>query len=193
VPPNRVEYPGREPAPVSERQTTMKPIRRTVRPLGAVLIIGALGLAACGSDDSETQLPPPLDTGGTPTVPDASELPEPGPASTSNSPAGQGDEVLGTGNVGGTVVDPEPHPIDDIAVAESYPEQLMIRFTSGDPNCTAADATAIATGSAVIVTLRVGLTEDALRRSCLAGDFEQTVAIALDAGLDGREVIAAEI
>ncbi len=123
------------------------------------MIAGPCGLAACGSDEPGTQLPPPL----------------------------------GTGNVGGPVVAPKPHPIDDIAIAESYPEQLMVRFTNGDPNCTAADATATATGSTVIVTLEVGITEDALSRSCLAGDdFEQTVSIALDVGLDGREVIAAD-
>jgi hypothetical protein len=38
----------------------------------------------------------------------------------------------------------------------------------------------------VIVTLQVGITEDALSRSCLAGDFEHTLSIALVAGLDGR-------
>lgn len=154
-------------------------------------MVGVVGLAACGSEDSGTQLPPPLDTGGAPSIPDA---PNPVPDPAADPPAGQSDQVLGTGNVGGTVVDPKPHPIDGIDIAESYPEQLMVRFTSGDPNCTAADATATATGSTVIVTLEVGITEDALSRSCVAGDdFEQIVSIALDAGFDGREVIAAEI
>ena len=162
----------------------MSVTRHTSRRFGAVLFIGVLGLAACGSDDSGKQLPPPLDTAVAPSIS--------GPAPDTDTPPDQSDQILGTGNVGGTVVDPQPHPIDDIAIAESYPEQLMVRFTSGDPNCTAADAAATATGSTVIVTLRVGITEDALRRSCLAGDFEQTVMIALDAGLDGREVIAAE-
>ncbi len=158
----------------------------------AVAAAVAIGLAACGSDESGTRLPPPLDTGAPasdPAVPSSDD-----PPAASDAPAGQSDQVLGAGNVGGTVVDPKPHPIDGIDIAESYPEQLMVRFTSGDPNCTAADATATATGSSVIVTLEVGITEDALSRSCLAGDdFEQTVSIALDAGLDGREVIAAEV
>ena len=162
--------------------------------VGALAVVAAvtIGLAACGSDDGGTQLPPPPDTGvpaSDPAAPTSDDRP-----AASDVPAGQSDQVLGTGNVGGTVVDPKPHPIDGIDIAESYPEQLMVRFTNGDPNCTAADATATATGSTVIVTLEVGITEDALSRSCLAGDdFEQTVSIALEAGLDGREVFAAEI
>jgi hypothetical protein len=168
----------------------MSILRRASRPFGALMIVGALGLVACGSDDSGEQLPPPLETGETPSV---SAVPDSGSAPDTNSPAAQSDQVLGTGNVGGTVVDPKPHPIDGIDIAESYPEQLMVRFTGGDSNCTAADAVATATGSTVIVTLEVGITEDALSRSCQAGDFEQTVSIALDAGLDGREVFAADI
>ena len=68
----------------------------------------------------------------------------------------------------------------------------MVRFTSGDPNCTAADATATVSGSTVVVTLEVGITADALSRSCVAGDFEQTVSVPLEVGLDGREVVVAE-
>jgi len=172
----------------------MSNMRRAPRSLCAAVILTALGLAACGSDDAGEQLPPPLDTGVSVTAPGDPE-PDQGPGTDSGSdvPPAQSDRILGTGNLGGTVVDPQPHPIDDIAIAESYPEQLVVGFTSGDPNCTAADATATATGSTVIVTLQVGITEDALSRSCQAGDFEQTVTIALDAGLDGREVIAAEI
>ncbi len=160
---------------------------RASRSIGILVVIGAVGLAACGSDDSDDELPPPLDTTATSETTDQSN--DSGP----DAPVGQSDQVLGTGNVGGTVVDPKPHPIDGIDIAESYPEQLMVRFTSGDPDCTAADATATATGSTVIVTLRVGITEDAMSRSCVAGDFEQTVSITLDAGLDGREVFAAEV
>lgn len=176
----------------------MRNIRGAARSLPVVVIIAVLGLAACGSDDSGEPLPPPLDTGAAGTEPDTSDgaATEPGgsgPDSGSDVPPARSDQVLGTGNLGGNVVDPKPHPIDRIDIAESFPEQLMVRFTSGDPNCTAADATATATGAAVIVTLEVGITEETLSRSCLAGDFEQTVSIALDEGLDGREVFAAEI
>lgn len=158
--------------------------------LVAGAVAGVLAVSACGSDDSATPVPSPLDTDGTPAVRDPVETPEPDTAPVSS--ADQPDQVLGTGNVGGTVVDPQPHPIDDIAVAESYPEQLMIRFTSGDPQCTAADAIAVVSGSTVVVSLQVGITEDALSRSCLVGDVEQTLSIVLAEGLDGREVIAAE-
>ena len=56
----------------------------------------------------------------------------------------------------------------------------------------AADATATVSGSTVVVRLEVGITEDALSRSCVAGDFEQTVSVPLEVGLDGREVVVAE-
>jgi len=162
-----------------------------------LLCLGLLGAAACGSDDDAIQLPPVDDPIEEPTADPLTSEPDAGQPPASEAPA-EGDvpadrEVLGTGNVGGTVVDPQPHPIDDIAIAESYPEQLMVRFTSGDPNCTAADATATASGSTVTVTLQVGITEDALTRSCVAGDFEQTVLIPLKVGLDGRDVVAANV
>ena len=162
----------------------------TPRIVAALLTVGAITLAACGSDDSGAELPPVTDS--------ATAEPDAGAADQGDADDGGSDaappegEVIGSGNVGGTVVDPKPHPIDDIAIAESYPEQLMVRFTSGDPNCTAADATATVTGATVVVTLEVGITEDALSRSCVAGDFEQTVSIPLQVGLDGRDVIIAE-
>ena len=166
----------------------MTAIRLPRRSISVAVVVGALALSACGSDDG-TQLPPPLDTGGATTAPE-----DPDPAdSDPDAPTGDSEQVLGTANIGGPVVDPQPHAIDDIAIAESYPEQLMVTFTSGDPNCTAADATATATGSKVIVTLEVGITEDALQRSCEAGEFTQTISIALESGLDGREVIAAAV
>lgn len=135
-------------------------------------LIVSVCLAACGADESGDQVPVPVGSNAEPS-------------------SGDSKQVLGTGNVGGAVVDPRPYAIDDIEIAESYPEQLTVRFTGGDPNCTAANATATATGSSVVVDLQVGITEDALMRSCLAGDFEQNVTISLDTGLDGRDVVAA--
>lgn len=164
----------------------------------AVPLVAALTFAAaCGSDDA-----------GSGAVPDGTELPSPDDAVT-NPPAtdvpatdapgaddGAGDapqgDLIGSSNIGGPVIDPQLHPIDSIAIAESYPEQLMITFTAGDPNCTAADARAIGRDTDVVVELLVGITEDAMSKSCVAGDdFEQTISIALTEGLDGRDVVAA--
>jgi len=105
---------------------------------------------------------------------------------------------IGSGNVGGVVVSAKPHPIENISIMESYPEQLQVHFIAGDPNCTAANALAMvepsrtigAPNEIVVVSLAVGITEDAASRSCMAGEFKQSVTIALTEGLDGREVVA---
>lgn len=99
------------------------------------------------------------------------------------------DGMIGTANLNGETVDPRPHIIDSFAVAESYPEQIALTFTAGDPNCLAADAIATADGDQVVVALRVGITTDAMTRSCQAALFEHRMMIALTEGLDGREVV----
>ncbi|WP_148288575.1 hypothetical protein [Ilumatobacter nonamiensis] len=146
------------------------------RSMIATALVAAVVLAACGSDETDQPSASTDAASDTMSDPTVGTVPSSG-------------DVLGTGNVGGPVVDPKPHPIDGIDIAESYPEQLVVRFTSGDPNCTAADATATADGDEVVVALLVGITEDALARSCLAGEVEQSVTVALDEGLDGREVV----
>lgn len=164
--------------------------RLHTRTFVGLLAIGSLGLAACGSDDAADELPAPApaeEPAGAPAdQPDDAPAEEP-----ADEPAVEG-EVIGTANVGGTIVDPKPHPIDDIAIAESYPEQLMVQFTSGDANCLAATATATASGDEVIVSLVVGITEDAMSKSCVAGDVQHTLNVALEQGLDGRAVVAAD-
>ncbi len=154
----------------------------------------SLAMSACGSDEgvgesnsvpADDSLPPV--TSGTDADADTD-----GDTDTDVDAGTDADlAVIGTGNLGDEVVDPKPYAIDDIAILESFPEQLAVTFTAGDPNCTAVDATARASAdSDVQVSIEVGITADALTRSCVAGnDFEQTVIIALDEGLDGRDVV----
>lgn len=131
--------------------------------------------AGCGSDE-----------------PAASQLPATTVAQTIDAdvPVSVG-TVIGTANLNGVVVDPQPHAIDEFVIAESYPEQIQFTFTAGDPSCTAADARAVADGDTVRVELEVGITEDALAKSCVAGEFAHTMSIALTEGLDGRTVTLA--
>ena len=153
--------------------TTVHPAHRRTR--RTRLVVGAVAIAAvavaCGSDD-----------------PAGNTLPEPPAQTTADAPAQAEGVVIGTANMNGTVVDPKPHPIDDIAIAESNPEQIQITFTGGDASCTAADARAVADGDTVRIELEVGITEDALAKTCLAGEFEHVMSIALTEGLDGRTV-----
>ena len=150
-----------------------------------------LGIAACGSAETGDVLPEPA----------AQEQPSDGADAGAGEPADApapddgkqaGMIEIGRSNLGGPVVDPKPYPIDGFDILELFPERIAVRFTAGDPNCTAADAVVSGSDSVVVVELFVGITEDALAKSCVVGDVEQTITIALEEGLDGRGVTAVE-
>ena len=108
------------------------------------------------------------------------------------APSGNG-TIIGTANVGGEIVDPKPHKILSFEIAESYPEQIGVLFQAGAEPCLAATATATATDDQVIISLETGITTDALTKSCLAGMFDHRLSIALEEGLDGRDVVLAPV
>jgi hypothetical protein len=152
-------------------------MRRITPPttFAALTIAVALALGACGSDEatSDTLPEPAAETTDFPATPD--DVPD--------------GETIGTANMGGLVIDPKPHAIDGIDIAESYPEQLTVTFTAGDAGCMAADAEAKVVNGEVVVYLNVGITEDALVKTCPAGDVQHQLTIALTEGLDGRPVV----
>ncbi len=178
----------------------MKPTLTHLKILATIAVI-VLVAAACGAGDDTVSTTPnqvPSDpgdnaqtddpsNGGPAEEPIDSDLPAPTPVA---PPDGR---LIGSTNVGGDIVDPKPTSIDSIAILESYPEQIAVEFTAGDAACTAATAQAFGTDMDVIITLEVGITTDALSRSCLAGQFPQSIIIALDEGLDGRDVVLAEV
>ena len=150
-------------------------------------------LAACGSSadtvdsgssDATTTTTPPT----TETIPD----PEPGGGDDVAAPSDSG-TIIGTANIGGEIVDPKPHKILSFEIAESYPEQIGVLFEAGAEPCLAATATATAVGDQVIISLEAGITTDALTKSCVAGVFDHRLSIALQEGLDGREVVLAPV
>jgi hypothetical protein len=166
------------------------------RSLAVALVSGTVAFTACGSDDAANQLTSSADARSAASdlpVTDTTPLDTPPADTMSDVDAASGTTQIGSGNVGGPIVDPKPHPIGTIDIAESFPEQLVVRFTSGAPECTAATATATADGDRVLVALEVGITEDALTKSCLAGEFENSVTIPLDEGLGGRDVVPAPV
>jgi len=144
----------------------------------AVALAVALTVVACASS---TSVATAADPAAEPTTsPEGGDNADPAPAA---------DRVIGSANMNGEVVGPQPHLITGYSIAESYPEQVAITFTAGDPNCLAADATATAAGDQVIVALRVGITTDAMARSCQAKLFDHQLSLPLTEGLDGREVV----
>ncbi len=171
----------------------------------------ALGLilfaSACGSEvgiAAEAPVQPPTDPAPSDSSGDSDEpsdepnkepSEEPSEDSLPNTVplAGVDGDLIGSANMGGQIVDPKPTAISDIAILESYPEQLAIEFTAGAEPCLAATAEAVTTDDQVVVTLQTGITTDALAKSCRAGEFVHTLIIALDEGLDGRQVVAADV
>ena len=70
----------------------------------------------------------------------------------------------------GDIVDPMITTPAEVLLNPDDPAELWVRFTGGDPNCTAANATLLTeTTEAIAVELQVGITQDALARSCVAG------------------------
>lgn len=166
----------------------------------SLLLSAALLFAACGSDGSTVASEGPNDdpTASQPSDEDTSVNNEnTGELPADDAPADSDQELptpvegtdLGSSNMGGEIVDPIHHTIDGIDIMESYPEQLAVNFTAGAEPCLAATAQAIGTETQVVVTLHVGITADALTKSCLAGEFPHTLTIALSEGLDGRDVV----
>lgn len=175
---------------------TLKPNTRRLLPaLGLVL---TLGLAACGSSDSSlgaaSDSEDPAVIADDPSAPVDDGLPtEPGLAVPEVVAFSDMEGTLiGSANMGGEIVDPKPAAINSFDILESYPEQIAVNFTAGAEGCTAATAQAFATDTQIIIALDVGITTDALSKSCPAGDFDHTLVIALDEGSDGREFVIAE-
>lgn len=182
---------------MSKKRTTL---------LSSWLLIGTLVLAACGDDPSTVSAAAGDDVPvtGTPAADDAADddvsdgddaPPSTTPAtedpSVDNDSANADADIIGTANLGGEVVDPEPFAINSIEILESYPESLSVNFTAGAEPCLAADVVVVGGPDVVTVHLDVGITTDALTKSCIAQAFDYTLNVPLSEGLDGREVVAA--
>jgi hypothetical protein len=169
--------------------------RRLFPALGLAL---ALGLAACGASDSSldgaTDAGDPAVIADDPSAPVDDGLPtEPAPEPPDVVAfADMEGTLIGSANMGGEVLDPKPAEIDGFDIMESAPEQIAISFTAGAEGCTAATAQAFATETQVIIALEVGITTDALSKSCMSGEFEHRLTIGLEEGLGGREVVVVQ-
>lgn len=174
------------------RRTTI--MKNFFKPLTALLLVLAMITVACGgTDETNTGAGDDLPTTDQPDT----DLPavDDGTADDDDPQVTDPEErrVIGSANIGGEIVDPQPHEIREFVIAESYPEQIQITFVAGDVNCLAATAKALDGGDTVIISLDVGITTDALAKSCLAGEFDHTMSIALEEGLDGRDVVLADV
>ena len=77
----------------------------------------------------------------------------------------------------------------EVVVNPDDDTELWVRFVGGDVNCTAAYVTVLSeTPETVNVELVVGITSDALVRSCLAGEFNLRVEVPLNETAVGKSI-----
>ena len=193
------------------RELDLEPVRtrgmkRLLNPL-VFMFLSVFALAACGSTSEVGTASGDAEGNGVP-VEDVVEE----PAEDSDEGAvdeSEGDEPLPVEADGDIGDDAEPLPLidpaeeqvitNDVMVSPALvtptelvlnPEddtELWVRFIGGDPNCTAASAILLTeTPDLVEVELQVGITEDALSRSCVADEFALRVELQLSESATGK-------
>lgn len=87
------------------------------------------------------------------------------------------------------VVDPRVTAPSAVILNPDDPTELWVRFVGGDPNCTAASAILLTeTPDEIGIELQVGITQDALARSCVAGEFNLRVNVSLNESGEGKRI-----
>lgn len=158
------------------------------------LVFLALIAAACGSTtEVGTTAEPPEGEAVSVEVP-VSEPNDEGeePVSEPNDDGQDGGdaETVITNDV---MVDPQVTTPSELILNPEDDTELWVRFIGGDPNCTAAGVTILTEDpGAVQVELRVGITEDALSRSCQAGEFALRVEVPLSEPATGKSIVAVQ-
>lgn len=151
------------------------------------LIALVLALAACGSSTSEVGT-------GSGDTPDTTSADTPIPVEPDGG-IGDGAEPLPEQPVNERVIT-DDQPVDgkvtaptEVVVNPENDRELWVRFVGGDPNCTAAYVTVLTESSETIaLELVVGITSDALVKSCLAGEFNLRVDVALGESATGKRI-----
>ncbi len=186
-----------EPSGRPGRVTTMKHTR-TPQPLYtslAMVAAFALLVTACGDDET------PVTTGSSSgdavaETPDESAIEDPIPVE-GDGGIGDGAEPLPetpqpeneTVITDTDMVDPKVTAPYEIVLDPNDPATLWVRFIGGDANCTAAEVIVLTeTPDAVDVELQVGITQDALVKSCLAGEFNLRVDVPLNESAEGKQI-----
>ncbi len=149
-----------------------------------------LTLAACGGTSEVGTGSGDAEGEGTPTEePAEPDVAESLPVEEPSDPAVPvGDETVITNDV---IVDPQVTSATELLLNPDDDTELWVRFIGGDPNCTAASVTLLTeTPDIVEVELLVGITEDALARSCMAGEFALRVDLQLNESATGKTLFA---
>lgn len=170
---------GSEPNQRGERVTSMKLL---LTPLVFVVLL----LAACGDTSSE------VGTGSSADEPNTPSAVEPdGPTGGAVEPvdipvAVPADEEVITDYepVDGQLVSPT-----EVVINPDDDKELWVRFVGGAAPCTAANVVVLTeTPDAIELELTVGITSDALVKSCLAGEFPLRVDVPLNESATGKSI-----
>lgn len=154
-----------------------------------------LALAACGSDRGEVSTaepgdePIPVDADG-----GIGDGAEPLPVDDSVDLPVDGEQPIAFGDV--TIIPNTPAPVSESIAAPSAvtpnpdnDQELWVDFIGGDPNCTAARVDVLVeTPDKIGVELAVGLTKDALSRSCMAGEFPLRVVVPMNEPVGDKQI-----
>lgn len=133
--------------------------------------------------EPEPDAPRPPEPETEPTEPTEPVDPTPPPAPV-DPPSIDEDVITDFAPVDGQITVP-----DSAALNPSDPTELWIRFIGGDIGCTAATATLLTeTPEEIAFELVVGITSDALARSCRAGEFNLRVDLALNEDGTGKRI-----
>lgn len=172
-------------------------MKRSTTPLILALFL-ILTLAACGSTTEVGTGSPDDDEGGEiveenieqPTDDEPIPVEPDGGIGDGAEPLPMTEEQVITNTV---MVDPQLTTPSELMLNPDNPAELWVRFIGSDPNCTAAEVILLTeTPDAVEVELHVGITEDALARSCMAGEFELRVELPLAEDATGKSLSAAQ-
>lgn len=165
----------------------------TQRNFFTVLVVAlALVLASCGDDGSAVTAGDGSESEGSTTdVEEDGQLVAPGesPETTApnepvDPPPVDEDVITDFDPVDGQITGP-----DSVVLNPADPTELWIRFVGSDVNCTAATVTLLTeTPEDIAFELVVGITSDALARSCRAGEFNLRVDLALNEDGTGKRI-----
>lgn len=163
-----------------------KDMKRILTPLVFVMLL----LAACGDNTTDVGTASGDGVDPTPTDPIPVESDggigdgaEPLPDLADSDPVGE--HVITDTDI----VSPKVTTPAEVVVNPDSPTELWVRFVGGDPNCTAASVTVVTeTPDVVHVELLTGITQDALVRSCVAGEFNLRVDVALNEPVTGKNI-----
>ena len=174
--------------PSSEPDMSNTPRHRLLAITAAV----ALGLAACGADETIDAVAGGVPLEGEPTEQTDDTTPEADPIGEAVTPDPTAEATSGfTPLIPRTdLVQLRPATPDEVIVDPTNDQRLLVRFQGAAEPCSGAAITITETDTEVTVVLEVGLDPNAAAMSCIAQVFDYESVVPLAAPLGDRTITA---